>query len=150
MVFELCLNPLKRIGGKLPLKRAAKGKGKDKTRKLMKMVKQMKLKLCTIPGLEKQVSGYFHINKELFRELEQWQILVTHRDNRIAVQEDLLADVLLRSSEYFECVRDANKHLRDQITHQTELAALDRERIAQQAEQIQVLCETLHALGYEA
>ena len=69
------------------MKRAAKGKGKDKTRKLMKMVKQMKLKLCTIPGLEKQVSGYFHINKELFHELEQWQVLVTHRDNRVVTPQ---------------------------------------------------------------
>ena len=142
---ELCVNPLQRIGGKLPFKRVS-----NKERKLMKKVKQMKLKLRTIPGLKEQVSGYFHINKELFRELEQWQVLVTHRDNRIAVQEDLLADVLLRSSEYVADARDGNALLRDRITRQKELAALDRERIAQQAEQIQVLREVLRALGYEA
>jgi hypothetical protein len=81
---ELCLNPLQRIGGKLPLKRV--GKWKDMMRKLIKLVKQMKHKLRHVPGLEKQVSGYFHINKELYREIEGWKVVVAHRDNRIAQQ----------------------------------------------------------------
>ena len=59
-------------------------------------------------------------------------------------------DVLQESPDYVEDVQYVNELLRGRITRQEELAALDRERIAQQAERIRDLHMILRVMGYEA
>ena len=92
MRLKLCVNPLKRtFGGRLPFKRTPK----DKTRKQMQRMKQR------LEALEMQVSGYFHINKQLMHEL-------TQQEDLIADQEDLIADVLHQALDHVEDVLDAD------------------------------------------
>ena len=67
-------------------------------------------------------------NLDWIKELEQIN----------ASQKNLLADV-----------QHANELLRGRLTWQLELAAVNRERIAQQAKQIQDLSEKPRALGHE-
>ena len=59
-------------------------------------------------------------------------------------------DVLQESPDYVEDVQYVNELLRGRIARQEELAALDRERIAQQAERIRDLHMILRVMGYEA
>ena len=173
---ELCVNPLKRIGGKLPFKRAAKGK--DKTRKQMQRMKRR------IKILEEQVSGYMHFERIDMAEKEALQRqnfdlgsinaklldenkrLQTKLGCRAKFINSLLAAKARRDEFYVDWVKEleqinvnqknlladvqhVNELLRGRITRKEELAALDRERIAQQAKQIQDLRETLRALGHE-
>ena len=53
-------------------------------------------------------------------------------------------------SEYVEDVQHVNELLRGRITFQEELTADNREKIAQQAEEIHDLRKILRAVGYEA
>ena len=176
MRFVWAVHPLRRtIGGRLPFKPATKNKNKQNKHKTRKAMPR-KEKLAT---LQKQVSDVLDINKAFMHENEALQKMcsegqhtIAWQDNAIvhdrekikklektiADQEDLLVDVLYLATDHqrhleYESTRLAlcvNEDLRDQITRRQELAALDRERIAQQAKQIQDLRETLRALGHEA
>ena len=176
MRFVWAVHPLRRtIGGRLPFKPATKNKNKQNKHKTRKPMPR-KEKLAT---LQKQVSDVLDINKAFMHENEALQKMcsegqhtIAWQDNAIvhdrekikklektiADQEDLLADVLDRATDHqrhleYESTRVAlsvNEQLRNQITRRQELAALDRERIAQQAEKIANLRQILACLGCDA
>ena len=78
--------------------------------------------------------------------------LQKHNVELLTINAELLDEnkKLENSLQLLQDVHSVNEMLRGRITRQEELAALDRERIAQQANQIQDLRETLRALGHEA
>ena len=122
-MFRVSVNPLGRsFGGKNPLKRVSK-----QERKLRKQVKQMKLKQL------ESFSTRFNLP---LRALEE----------QVSGYMDINSE-LIRENEH---VLHMNKQLRAQLARRQEVAVMDAQRIAQQAEKIQVLHEILRAVGYEA
>ena len=75
-----------------------------------------------------------------------------HNDELLSINAQLLDEnkKLQDSLQLLQDVHSVNEMLRGRITRQEELAALDRERIAQQAKEIHDLRETLRASGHEA
>ena len=88
MRLQLCVDPKKRLipGGKLPFKRAAKGK--DKTRKQMQRMQQR------LKALEKQVSGYMRINAELIDERRHLQKMLGRYEEWHARDSRLIAEYI--------------------------------------------------------
>jgi len=133
MRFSLCVNPLKRIGGRLAFKRVAKGKGKDKTRQKMA---QMRQKMAQMRGNMKSMAENIKTRRKKMQKLQKMWVEAQ--------------DTIAQGSHTMVWQENAIVQQRDEITRRQELAELDMERIAQQAEKIQLLSAVLRAVGYAA